>query len=82
MLQVETGHLAVAERDEMAKDRKRQSPQRSLISLKGDPAWLEWLRRYADSLGVPVTTAIDLSLRNAARRDGFDEPMPKRLPGQ
>ena len=79
------GHLAVAERDEMAKAKKpktAQTFQKSLISLKGDPAWLEWLKEFADSLGVPVTTAIDLSLKDYAKRQGFAKPMPKRLPGQ
>jgi hypothetical protein len=54
--------------------------QRTLISLKGDPAWLDWLKGYADSLGIQATTAIDLALREQAKRDGFGKPMPKRLP--
>ena len=57
--------LTVLERDEMAKAKKPQrkpDPQRSLITLKGDPAWLEWLKRYADALGVATSTAIDIAL--------------------
>jgi len=47
--------------------------------VKGDPEWLEWLTRYAEWLGVGATTAIDISIREQAKRDGFDEPMPKRF---
>jgi hypothetical protein len=71
----------VAESGGMAKKKAaRREPQRTLVSLKGDPAWLEWLKDYADSLGVQTTTAIDLALRDQAKRDGFARPMPKRLP--
>jgi hypothetical protein len=55
--------------------------QTSSITIKGEPAWLEWLKRYADHVGVQTTTAFDLALRSRAKCDGFEEPMPKRLPG-
>jgi hypothetical protein len=51
------------------------------MALKGDPAWLDWLKEYADFLGVQATTAIDLALRDQAKDDGFAKPMPKRMPG-
>jgi hypothetical protein len=55
-------------------------PTRSLISLKGDPSWLEWLKELADWVGVPASTAIDLGLIELAKRRGFRKPMPSRLP--
>jgi hypothetical protein len=58
----------------------KPQPQKSLITLNGDPAGLEWLEEYADFLGVANTTAIDISVREQAKRDGFTKPMPKRLP--
>jgi hypothetical protein len=71
----------VAEAMGMAKKRAGdREPQKSLITLKGDPSWLEWLKRYADSLGVTASTALDIAVREQAKRDGFKEPMPKRLP--
>jgi hypothetical protein len=60
---------------------KPKAPQvrKTLIALKGEPVWLEWLNAYADHLGISATTAIDLALRDQAKRDGFTEPMPKRF---
>lgn len=58
---------------------KVSEPLKSLITLRGEPEWLEWLKRYADHLGVQTTTSIDIALREQAKRDGFDEPMPKRF---
>lgn len=67
----------------MAKSGKKtpepEPAQKTLFSIKGDPAWFEWLKRYADFLGVAATTTIDLAVREQAKRDGFKEPMPKRL---
>jgi hypothetical protein len=53
--------------------------RKTLVALKGEPEWLEWANRYADFLGVSVSVAIDLAMRGQSRRDGFDEPMPKRF---
>jgi hypothetical protein len=53
--------------------------QKSLITLKGEPVWLEWLERYAEFLGLQVSTTIDVALRKQAIEDGFDDPMPKRF---
>ena len=67
------------ERKEMAKAKPKG--QTSLITIKGEPAWLEWLRRNANHVGALTTIAIDLALRGHVKRDGFEEPLPKRLPG-
>jgi hypothetical protein len=58
---------------------KVSEPLKSLITLRGEPGWLDWLKGYADHLGVQATTAIDIALREQAKRDGFEEPMPKRF---
>jgi hypothetical protein len=58
---------------------KVSGPLKSLITLRGEPEWLEWLKRYADHLGVQATNAIDIALREQAKRDRFNEPMPKRF---
>lgn len=67
-----------------AKGKPAQEPESprthvSLITLKGNPEWLEWLKRYAESMGMQLTTVIDFALREQAKRDGFAEPMPKRM---
>ena len=63
----------------MAKEKTRSNAQKSLITIKGEEAWLEWAKRYAEFLGVSVSVAIDLAMRGQSRRDGFEKPMPKRF---
>jgi hypothetical protein len=60
---------------------KGKPPERlkPLITLRGEPEWLEWLKRYATDRGLQLTTIIDIAVREQAKRDGFDEPMPKRF---
>lgn len=60
--------------------REAEETPRTLFSVKGLPSWHEWLKRYADFLGLNSTTAMDIALREQAKRDGFKEPMPKRFP--
>jgi hypothetical protein len=64
----------------MAKAKAKESDNRkTLIAIKGEQKWLDWLKEYAEWLGVGVMTAIDVSLRKTARDDGFEKPMPKRF---
>lgn len=70
---------AVAVEETMAKKKPEPEPSRTLFAVKGDPAWHEWLKSYADSLGMTVTGVIDYALREQAKRDKFAEPMPKRF---
>jgi hypothetical protein len=64
----------------MAKGRAKTSEKlKPVITLVGTEDWLEWLKRYAEFRGFQMTTAIDVALRDQARRDGFEEPMPKRF---
>lgn len=61
------------------KQSKADGPQKTLVSLKGNIEWADWLREYAESIGLPVTNAIDIALREQAKRDGFKRPMPRRF---
>ncbi len=72
--------LAVLELDDVAK-RKAEADDtpKTLFSIKGKPSWHAWLKRYADSLGMDATVAIDNALRQQAKRDEFPDPMPKRM---
>lgn len=70
---------------DMAKNKARQpepepdEPIKTLFAVKGRPVWFDWLREYAEFLGMPTTTTFDLALREQAKRDGFPKPMPKRM---
>ncbi len=52
---------------------------KTLFAVKGSEEWFEWLKQYADFAGVSMMSAIDLALKDKARRDGFPEAMPKRI---
>lgn len=73
----------VAELDEMAKKKASGDAapkgQKTLFAVKGDEDWYEWLKQYADHVGVSAMVAIDLALKGQAKRDGFADPMPKRV---
>jgi hypothetical protein len=63
----------------MAKKKPGPKGPKTLFAVKGSEEWFDWLKRYADFAGVSAMTAIDLALKDKARRDGFSEPMPKRI---
>lgn len=63
----------------MAKKKAPPPGPKTLFAVKGSDAWFGWLKRYADFAGVSAMSAIDLALKDKARRDGFAEPMPKRI---
>lgn len=52
--------------------------QPTLFAVKGTASWHEWLKQYVDSQGIGIMAAIDNALREAAKRDEFTKPMPKR----
>jgi hypothetical protein len=56
-----------------------ESPVRQLFAVKGCLAWYRWLKEFSGSLGMTPTEAIDASLREQSKRDGFELPMPDRL---
>ena len=62
----------------MAKKKAPAAPK-TLFAVKGTEEWFGWLKRYADHVGVPAMSAIDLALKDKAKRDGFAEAMPKRI---
>lgn len=73
----------VLERDDMAKAKKgKPVPEtpKPLFSVKGLPSWHAWLKEYARFLGLTATSAMDVALREQAKRDGFTKPMPPRFP--
>jgi hypothetical protein len=76
MFDLET--LAVAEPDAMAKKPEKEEPQ-TLFAVKGYPSWFEWLKAAADHEGLPVMNFIDLAVKDRAKRNGFDQPMPRRV---
>jgi hypothetical protein len=71
--------LTSADRDVTAvQERRTSEPLRTLLAMKGTPAWHDWLKDCARSLGVPTTILIDLALREYATKNGFTKPMPGR----
>jgi hypothetical protein len=49
-----------------------------VLSMKGNPAWKEWLLQYAEAKGVTPTDLIDLALAQMAKRDRQPTP-PSRV---
>ena len=50
-----------------------------MTSYKASPEFHEWLHKLADRLGLPVTSTIDVALRQLGDRSGL-EPPPARTP--
>ena len=61
------------------KEQEADDSPRTLFAVKGRPTWHAWLKGYADSIGTDVMGAIDAALRQQAKRDGYEDPMPKRM---
>lgn len=80
MLQADTEVVGIAEFEAMPsrKQPEKRSPK-TLFSIKGFQEWYDWLVAYSESLGMTVTGAIDYALREQAKRDKFEQPMPKRF---
>lgn len=51
--------------------------KRNLVAIRGYEAWGAWLDEFAAHLGMPVTGAIDYSLRELAKRENYPPP-PQR----
>lgn len=52
--------------------------QRTLVSLKGNEQWAEWLKGLSDHTCLPATNVIDMALKQYAGTVGYPVPMPKR----
>jgi hypothetical protein len=53
--------------------------QTSLI-VKVTPQYLEFIHRFADSLGFPVSVVVDTALRAYAKQAGFEQPPMRTKP--
>jgi hypothetical protein len=50
----------------------------TVVAIKGNPAWKEWLDRAARHCRLSTSTLIDLAVTRYAREQGFEEPPPER----
>jgi hypothetical protein len=53
-------------------------PRRVLFSVRGRPAWHEWLKRLANRDRSTVVEVLDRAAARYAREISFDEPPPER----
>lgn len=53
-------------------------PGSVVIGIKGTRAWKEWLERAAEHCRLSVSSLIDRAVTDYARKEGFDQPPPKR----
>jgi hypothetical protein len=53
-------------------------PRGVLFSVKGRPAWYEWLKRLAAFDRSSVVELVDRASARYAKEIGFDEPPPER----
>ncbi len=51
---------------------------RPLMTVKGRQAWFEWLKRFSEHAGLPISNTLDVALKHYAEHLEFDEPMPRR----
>lgn len=49
-----------------------------VVGIKGTRAWKEWLEKAADHCRMSVSGLIDKAVSEYAKKEGFDEPPPKR----
>lgn len=49
------------------------------VTIKGDPAWREWLERAASHCQTNVSGLISIAVAQYAKSLGFEEKPPKRL---
>lgn len=48
------------------------------VTLKGDPAWKEWLEGLAEHCRLDVSKAIDRALIQMAKTEGYEKEAPPR----
>ena len=48
-----------------------------VVSIKGSPAWKEWLDALAEYCRMPKAVLIDVALTEFAARSGFEPPPPR-----
>jgi hypothetical protein len=49
----------------------------NILTIRGKPAWKDWLERYAAHRRVKPTVMIELALFESAARDKFEPPPPR-----
>jgi hypothetical protein len=68
----------------MAKAKKRTGrpkspdPKRTIMTIRGNEDWRDWVHRLAEHMRLKSTDLIDRALVELAQRNGFEEPPPKR----
>jgi hypothetical protein len=64
------------------KKTKEPDPNRKPVALtiKGDPAWREWVESAAAHSRMSVSAYVDFCLARGAKAEGFPKKPPERLP--
>jgi uncharacterized protein (DUF1778 family) len=62
----------------MGRKKSKQGPKGMGLNMKASPEWSDWLRRAAEHSGMPISVFMDQAARLMAKKQGFDEPPPKR----
>lgn len=52
-------------------------PKRTVVNLKGSPAWGDWLGEISERTMIPASKLIEVAMKEWAERNGHPAP-PKR----
>lgn len=61
----------------MAKKKSGKSAKKNIFVMRGTEEYQKWMNEFADHLGLPMTIAVQESMKEKAERLGFRAP-PKR----
>lgn len=53
-------------------------PKQTVLAVRGNPEWRDWVHRLADHMRLKSTDLIDRALVEMAQRNDFQEPAPRR----
>lgn len=63
---------------ERGKGQSGAGGRRQILSIRGTPAWRDWIDRLAHHCRLDRAKLIDIALYEKAKRSGFEEPPPER----
>jgi hypothetical protein len=69
---------AAARKPAAGKARDRSGEKPTVVTIKGEPAWREWVERGAKWCRTDVAKLIDSALVMYLRTQGFSEQAPER----
>jgi hypothetical protein len=62
--------------------RKRPNPQRDLIQLRADPAWIDRVNAEAERLGLSLSAYIRLAVNERMQRTASEPPPAQKRKGE